>query len=189
MRSYITTNKLGQNGRVLVSGGNMVSRIAVLGLLLLTTSACSRLPNVPTAYSSLPALTPGHDAVLKAVPSPVAPAVPVAALPVIRIPGTALAHGAESPAEPQGPRVNPTDVLAASARARLAWQTLHPTELMRPAFGGRRDAFAHSIDETGAIGAGEPPAKVETSSYDRAAMMARLEKEGRRAGKPICSGC
>ncbi|MCJ2073924.1 hypothetical protein MKK75_34910 [Methylobacterium sp. J-030] len=167
----------------------MVSRIAVLGFILLTAGACSRLPNVPTAYSSLPGLRSEHDAALKAVPGPVAPAVPAAALPVIRIPGTALARGAESPGEGQGARVNPTDVLAASARARLGWQILRPTELTRPAFVRNRDALARSVAETGTIDAGKRIASFEVSSYDREAMMARLEKEGRRAAKPICTGC
>ena len=169
----------------------MVSRIAVLGLILVTASACSRLPNVPTAYSSLPAVTPGHDAVVKAIPSPVAPAAPVAALPVIRIPGTALARGAE---DIEGARVNPTDVLAASTRARLAWQTLRPTDLTRRSFIVNREALERSVVETGTVGAdksvvGKRVAAVETPTYDREAMMARLEREGRFAAKPICSGC
>lgn len=158
----------------------MVARIAVVGLILLTASACSRMPNVPTAYSSLPPLTVVHDKALTA------PAVPEAALPAIRIPGTALVHGDEVPGE----RVNPTDVLAASARARLSWQVLRPTELTRPSFVVNRSAVARlGVDETGAVGAGKPGAKIETQTYDREAMMARLEKEGRHAAKPICSGC
>jgi len=162
----------------------MVSRFAVLGLILLSASACSRLPNVPTAYSSLPAMTAAHDAALKEVARPVAPAVPAAALPVIRIPGTARVQEAEVP----GQRVNPTDVLAASTRARLAWRTLRPAELTRPAFVANRNAFA-GVAETGAIGARKPVAKIEARAYDREAMMTRLEKEGRSAAKPICSGC
>lgn len=167
----------------------MVSRIAVLGLVLFTASACSRLPSVPTAYSSLPAVSIGPNAALRAGPSPVAPAVAAAALPAIRIPGTALAHGAEDPAERRAGRVNPTDILAASTRARLAWQTLRPTELTRPSFIVNRDALERSVVETGTVGAGRPVAKVEAPTYDREAMMARLEKEGRFAAKPICSGC
>lgn len=164
----------------------MVSRVAVLGLILLSASACSRLPNVPTAYSSLPSMTVARDAGLKEVVRPAAPAVPAAALPVIRIPGTALAHEDAVP----GQRVNPTDVLAASARARLAWQTLRPAELTRPTFVVNRDAVARlGVGETGAVGGGGRVAKSETLSYDREAMMSRLEKEGRSAAKPICSGC
>lgn len=159
----------------------MVSRIAVLGLILLTASACSRMPNVPTAYSSLPALTVEHEAGPKVVPSP---AVPEAALPVIRIPGTALAHGTE---ENQGPRVNPLDVLATSTRARLAWQTLHPTVLARPSSVASSRAGGQ-VAETGAIG-GKSAVPAETRSYNREAMMRSLEKEGKRAARPICSGC
>ncbi|WP_091720337.1 hypothetical protein [Methylobacterium phyllostachyos] len=125
-----------------------------------------------------------HDAALKEVASPAAPAVPAAALPAIGIPGTARVHEAEVP----GQRVNPTDVLAASTRARLAWRTLHPAELTRPSFVVNRNAFA-GVTETGAIEAGKPVAKIEARSYDREAMMTRLEKEGRSAAKPICSGC
>ncbi len=164
----------------------MVSRIAVLGLVLLTATACSRMPNVPTAYSSLPALTVEHDAGPKVVARP---AVPAAALPVIRIPGTALAHGAEGPDEAQGARVNPMDVLAASTRARLAWQTLRPTDMGRPSFVVNRDAVARlGVFETGAVG-GRPVAQAEPRSYNREAAMRRLEQEGYRAAKPICSGC
>ncbi len=142
------------------------------------------MPNVPTAYSSLPPLTVERAAGLKAVPNP---AVPVAALPVIRIPGTALAHGGSG--ESRGPQVNPLDVLAASTRARLAWQTLSPQEMARPSFVVNRDAVARlGVGETGAIG-GKGTVQFETRSYNREAMMQRLEKEGRGAAKPICSGC
>lgn len=63
-----------------------VNRIAVLGMLL-SAGACSRLPNVPTAYSALPR-TPASVAAVPVVATPEAPAEAVAALPRIVIPGT-----------------------------------------------------------------------------------------------------
>ena len=156
---------------------------------MLLASACSRLPSVPTAYSSLPPVAPAHE-LARTVTSPTAPslaetAVPEAALPAIRIPGAGLGHGV---ATGGGQGVNPTDVLEASARARLSWTVMRPAELTRPLFMDRA-LVRSSVAETGALAADRPAARAAAPTYNREVVMDRLEQDGRRAAKPICSGC
>lgn len=164
--------------------------IAALGALAMLTSACSRLPIGPTAYSSLPAATaasdPAQPMVLSSVPAAIDTAVPS-----IIIPGTIKTREAESKAG----GVNPTAVLEASMRTRMAWETLRPADLLRPPSMAARSIGADVI-ETGATSAASSlkPSKLSRvaavpMTYDREATMDRLVKGGRDAAKAICSGC
>ncbi|CAM2915935.1 hypothetical protein JHFBIEKO_0735 [Methylobacterium mesophilicum] len=145
-----------------------VKRIAVLGMLL-SAGACSRLPNVPTAYSALPR-TPASVAAVPVVATPEAPAEAVAALPRIVIPGTMTIP---VPAfEPRG--LNPGAALDSSRRSRLAWEALRPADLLRPPV----------------LAAGRSaPSTIPAQTYDRDAAMERLLKGGHAAASGICSGC
>jgi hypothetical protein len=165
-------------------------RIAALGAVLLLTSACSRLPIGPTAYSSLPAATvasiPAQPVVLPAVSAEMS-----TARPSVAIPGTLKMPAAES-----GSRgVNPTAVLEASKRARMAWAPLHPADLLKPPALAARSVGA-DVAETGATSVTRDPRIGKAASagavaltYDREATMDRLVKGGRDAAKAICSGC
>ncbi|SFM56746.1 hypothetical protein [Methylobacterium pseudosasicola] len=145
-----------------------VKRIAALGLVLLA-GACSRLPNVPTAYSALPR-TPASGAAGPVVTVPETPAETVAALPRIVIPGTMTVPMV---AEPHG--LNPNAALDTSRRSRMTWEALRPGELVKPPVlaAAGRPAAANSAPQT----------------YDREAAMDRLLKGGRNAASGICSGC
>ena len=171
----------------------IVKRIATFATVLLLTSACSCLPIGPTAYSSLPPQT------MPSVAAPVAQApvvsgeVDAAPLPVI-IPGTlktpeiAITHHG----------VNPTDVLEASTRSRVAWKPLRSADLLKPpAFAGRSlQVASQDVTETASTSATERsavdkrgPATIAVPTYNREATMDRLVKGGRDAAKAICSGC
>ncbi|MCJ2144235.1 hypothetical protein [Methylobacterium sp. E-066] len=135
--------------------------------MVLLAGACSRLPNVPTAYSALPR-TPATGAAVSAVPE--APAETVAALPRIVIPGTLRVPVA---VEPHG--LNPNAALDTSRRSRMSWETLRPGELLKPPV---------------LAAAGRPvSANTAPQTYDREAAMDRLLKGGRNAASGICSGC
>lgn len=138
-----------------------VKQIAALGAVLLTASACSRPRMRPAAYSSLPPATM-HNKVAALAPAPaISAALNVSPLPVI-IPGTLKKLQAGSG---QG-GLNPTAVLEASMRSRMAWAPLRTADLPKP-----------------------PAAAVVVLNYNREATMDRLVKAGRDAAKPICSGC
>ncbi|MCJ2123173.1 hypothetical protein [Methylobacterium sp. J-077] len=146
-----------------------VKRIATLGLVLLA-GACSRLPNVPTAYSALPrtALSAPVEPV-SVVPE--AQVESVVDLPRIVIPGTMTVPVAA--VEPRG--LNPNAALDTSRRSRMTWEALRPGELLKPPV---------------LASAGRPASTgVATPTYDREAMMDRLLKGGRDAASGICSGC
>ncbi len=165
-------------------------RIAALGAVLLLTSACSRLPIGPTAYSALPAATvasiPAQPVVLPAVPAEMS-----TGLPPVAIPGTLKTPAAESGSH----GVNPTAVLEASMRTRMAWKTLHPADLLKPPALAALSVGA-VVAETGATSVTKDPrigkptsATAVALTYNREATMDRLVKGGRDAAKAICSGC
>lgn len=165
-------------------------RIAALGAVLMLTSACSRLPIGPTAYSALPAATVASIPA-QPVALPVVPAEMSAALPSVAIPGTIKTRAAES----RSGGVNPTAVLEASMRTRMAWETLHPADLLKPPVLAARSIGA-DVAETGAtsvasgLKTGKPvPIAAAPLTYNREATMDRLVKGGRDAAKAICSGC
>jgi hypothetical protein len=91
--------------------------------------------------------------------------------------------------------VNPSDDLRSSERARVAWSPLHPNDLVSPpsfaahtASGGMASNPAHTVSTT-------QPSKIggrraaQAQSYDPEKAMDRLERDGRRDAKPICSDC
>lgn len=139
-----------------------VKRIAALGAVLLTASACSRLRMRPAAYSSLPPATMHHKVAAPAPAPAISAAVGVFHLPVI-VPGTLKKSQAGSG---QG-GVNPTAVLEASMRSHMAWEPPRPADLLKPP----------ALETVVAL------------TYNREATMDRLVKAGRDAAKPICSGC
>ena len=149
----------------------VVQRVAALGLVLLA-GACARLPNVPTAYSALPALS------VSSAPARMSPARSVPDAPVeasvdllrIVIPGTMTVPVAA--VEPRG--INPSAALDSALRTRMAWEALRPADLLKPA-----------ATMTGRSASTE----IVTRTYDREAMMDRLLKGGRQAASGICSGC
>ncbi|MCJ2056794.1 hypothetical protein MKL09_09520 [Methylobacterium sp. J-048] len=147
---------------------NSVKRIAALGLVLLA-GACSRLPNVPTAYSALPRTSASGvaAAVAPVTAAPEAPAEMAVDLPRIVIPGTMTVPVAA--VEPRG--LNPSAALDTSRRSRMTWEALHPGDLLNPSAG--RSASSGVAPRT----------------YDREAMMDRLLKGGRNAASGICTGC
>jgi len=146
-----------------------VPRIATLGLVLLA-GACSRLPNVPTAYSALPRTASSAPATpVSTVPE--APVESLVDLPRIVIPGTLTVPVAT--VEPHG--LNPNAALDTSRRSRMTWEALHPGDLLKPPVLASAD---------GAVSAGVAP-----RTYDREAAMDRLLKGGRDAASGICSGC
>ena len=171
----------------------IVKRITVLATVLLLTSACSRLPIGPTAYSALPPQTMASVAA-PVIQAPVVSAeVDVAPSPVF-IPGTLKTP--EIAITQHG--VNPTDVLEASTRSRMAWKPLRSADLLKPpAFAGRSSLVAsQDVTETASTPAPErpevgkrAPAAIVALSYNRETTMDRLVQGGRDAAKDICSGC
>lgn len=167
----------------------MVKRIAALGAVLLTVSACSRLPTAPTAYSALPPVTLSNAAAPLATSA--VPAEIDVALAQVVIPGTLKRSVAES-----GTRgVNPTTVLEASMRTHMAWELLRPADLLKPPALVARSVAA-DVAETGATSVTKDPGTSKPTSvaavaliYDREATMDRLVKGGQDAAKAICSGC
>lgn len=164
--------------------------IAALGAVAMLTSACSRLPIGPTAYSALPAATVASVPARPVVLPLVSPEIN-AALPSAVIPGTIKTQKAES----RSGGVNPAAVLEASMRTRMAWETLHPADLSKPPLMAMRSIGA-DVAETGAtstasgLKAGKPATvAADPLTYDREATMDRLVKGGRDAAKAICSGC
>ena len=149
----------------------IVKRAVVLGLVLLA-GACSRLPNVPTAYSALPPGA-GDTASLRA-----APAEPATLLPVVILPGTLKDLGVRS----APPGVNPNAVLDASMRTRMTWESLRPADLLKP------PALGAAGSATAGLARPERPT-IAALIYDREAAMDRLLKGGRGVEKSICSGC
>jgi hypothetical protein len=163
--------------------------IAALGAVAMLTSACSRLPIGPTAYSALPAATvasvPARPVVLPLVSAEIDDA-----LPSVVIPGTITTRKAESGSG----GVNPVAVLEASRRTRMAWETLYPGDLLKPPAVATR-SFGADVAEIGATYAasglkiGKPAPAAAPPAYDREATMGRLVQGGRDAVKAICSGC
>lgn len=165
-------------------------RIAALGAVLLLASACSRPPIGPTTYSALPAVTVASIST-QPVTRPVALDERNATLPSVAIPGTSKVRAEES----GFPGVNPTAVLEASMRTRMAWRTLHPADLLKPPALAARSVGA-DVAETGATsvakdrGMSKPASTAAVAlTYNREAKMDRLVKEGRAAATSICSGC
>lgn len=165
-------------------------RIAALGAVLLLASACSRLPLGPTTYSALPAVTVASIST-QPVTRPVASAERSATPPSVSITGTSKARAAESGFH----GVNPTAVLEASVRTRMAWGTLHPADLSKPPSLTARSVGA-DVAETGATsvtkdrGISKPASTATVAlTYNREAKMERLVKGGRAVATSIYSGC
>ena len=115
------------------------------------------------------------------------------ALPPVTAPGQLLKPGLGRTAG----GANPLDDLRSSERARMAWAPIHPDKLPAPPSLAAHPAAlmgAGSINPAGAAAVSTPAQGgtargAETTSYDREAIMNRLEKEGRKDAKPICGGC
>ncbi|MGU3465142.1 hypothetical protein ACLBXO_09820 [Methylobacterium sp. C33D] len=166
-------------------------------MVVLTSSACSHAPLMPTAYSALPpptampAAAPSTGALVDAA-APRAEA-DIGPLPVV-IPGTLKLKDAET-----GQRgVNPLAALDASVRNRMTWKSLHPENLSKPAIYPGLSRMANGVDvgETSATRKDNIPGfdrelatKRIMSEYNREAAMAALLKGGRDAAKSVCSGC
>jgi hypothetical protein len=120
-------------------------------------------------------------------------AVSTGALPPSNEPGRLLKPGLAS----AGGGVNPGAELSSSERARVAWAPLRPDLLNRPAgFAAQTQA----PDSTRGMAEPSGTASVPAAARDVArrgppqtpntdAAMDRLEQEGRRDAKPICTGC
>lgn len=171
-------------------------RIGTL-VVVLTSSACSHAPLMPTAYSALPPPT-----AMPAAASSTGPLVDAAAphaeadigpWPVV-IPGTLKLKAAEI-----GQRgVNPLAVLDSSMRNRMSWKSLHPENLTKPPIYSGLSRMANGVDvgETSATPKDNIPGfdrelakKRILSEYNREAAMAALLKGGRDASRSVCSGC
>ena len=152
----------------------VVMRIAVLCGCGLALGGCLPLMSEPQTYAS---------------PSPMA--VSDAALPPVMVPGQVLQAGLGG----MGGGVNPSDDLLKSERARAAWGAQRPFELALPPSLAAHTASASRMTDPTSKASVLQPAKgvarhsVDPQSYDREATMDRLEKEGQKDAKPICSGC
>lgn len=147
----------------------VVMRIAVLCGCGLALGGCLSLPNTPRAYSSFSPLT-----------------VSDAPLPPVTQPGQLLKPSLGRTAA----GVDPSNDLRSSERARVAWAPLYPKD-----FALRSSQAPHFASEptTTASTAQASRANIRRAAraqpYDRERAMDRLEREGRRDAKPICSGC
>lgn len=164
-------------------------RIGTL-VVVLTSSACSHLPLMPTAYSSLPPASATGPLVGAAAPHAEADLGP---LPVV-IPGTLKLR--ESEIGQRG--VNPLAVLDSSTRSRATWKSFRPENLAKPPVytGLSRMASGLDVGETSATRKETVPGfdreratRRILSEYNREATMTTLLKGGRDAAKSICSGC
>ena len=161
-------------------------RLGALAAVLLTASACSQLPMGPTAYSALPSGPP------VSVPPPAAarvqPDADVALAPVV-IPGTwKLPNVGTRPGS-----VNPSAVLEASVRTRMAWKVLHPEVLSERRAPVAR-SFGADVTETAATSSATTSPATSAAdrvpaNYNREALMSTLLKGGKDAARSICSGC
>ena len=94
--------------------------------------------------------------------------------------------------------VNPTDDLLKSQRARAAWQDQRPSELALPpsmtAQTGSAGTGASALGLASTNSSAAPPNKsarrgAEAQPYNAETAMDRLERDGHRDAKAICSGC
>lgn len=175
----------------------VVKRIAALALVLLT-GACARFPSVPTAYSALPPLAAAGRVTAPAILSPASPTAlsTASAAPAVIIPGTPTASRAEGRAQGRAQGVNPTAVLETSMRTRMAWEPLHPGDLLMPPAARSRTRLAggdvaggEAAEARAGVPLREAAPPVLPHPYDRDAAMNRLLKRSVATVSTICSGC
>ena len=159
-------------------------RIGALAAVLLTASACSRLPMGPTAYSALPSAS--SVGVTPPTATPIRPETDMALAPVV-IPGTWTLRDVGT----RRGSVYPSAVLEASVRTRMAWKALHP-DILSDRWAPVARSLRADVTETAATSsakASDRSAFAAPASYDREAAMSTLLKGGKDAAKSICSGC
>ncbi|MGU3668817.1 hypothetical protein ACLBX9_31945 [Methylobacterium sp. A49B] len=188
-----------------------LKRIGTLAAVLLTSGACSHLPMGPTAYSALPSAAPAgpQPVAVQSAGSAARPAegdvglaAPVTASPVsappvlapVVIPGMPKLQEADTGRGGS----NPSAVLDASTRTRMAWKALHPENLTERSILASRSTRMTGADTvtmsaaSNARGGAADRSLTSTGSpatYDRDAAMSALLKGGQDAARPICSGC
>ncbi|MGH1575185.1 hypothetical protein ACRAWG_36730 [Methylobacterium sp. P31] len=155
----------------------VVLRIAVLSGCGLMLGGCLSAPNAVDAFAPATPL-----------------AVSDAALPPTSEPGRLLKSGL---GENRG-GLNPTAELTSSVRARVAWEPLRPDRLsQQPTFA------AHSANFRGADTMADPAGTASLTPAAKSGLkrgsapparngeeaFVRLEREGHRDAKSICSGC
>ncbi|MBE7200334.1 MAG: hypothetical protein INR70_21365 [Parafilimonas terrae] len=193
-----------------------LKRIGTLAAVLLTSGACSHVSMGPTAYSALPSAAPAapQPVAVQSTGSAARPAEGVVGLAAPVSASAVLASPVSDPPVlapvviPGMPKLqeadtgrggsNPSAVLDASTRTRMAWKALHPENLTERSILASRAARMAGADTVtmsavsnargGAVdrsltSAGSP------ATYDREAAMSALLKGGQDAARPICSGC
>lgn len=159
------------------------TRLAAACSALLLVSGCSHLLQAPAQYAALPVSSSSPATVGSGAERP------DAALPLVVIPGQLLA----APGRRRGSTVEPHAALQQSARARLAWKELRPTDLLKPPLiESMRAALADepgataSLPSSGRGGAANPAAP---ATQDREKSMSHLLDQGGAPAKTICDRC